>query len=140
MSGRISQDDFDSLLTRHGYKNMDIDIEKLIRRDEALYKTILEMQTKYANPKLSFSGFFDNMDIGTGKSEPDRPRYDIFSNTIHLHQLDANILQFKNMNQENQFRAERMMGLKSYAQETWKRRLLNNLLTEDAHAPQLEEK
>jgi len=108
MSGKISQKNFNELLMRHGYINSTVNIEKLIKPDEALYKTILEIQTKYTNPKISFSGFFDNINIETGKSEPERPRHNMFTNTMKLHQLDAKILQFKTMTQADKFRTEHM--------------------------------
>ena len=106
MSGKISQKDFNALLARHGYTNNTINIEKLIKPNEALYKTILEMQTKYTNPKISFSGSFYN--IETGKDEPERSRHNMFTNTMKLHQLDAKILQFKTMTQADKFRTEHM--------------------------------
>lgn len=141
MSGKISQQDFNALLARHGYKNTTINIEKLIKPDEALYKTILEIQTKYTNPTISFSGSFYN--IETGKDEPERPRHNMFTNAMQLHQLDAKILQFKTMNQEDKFRTEHMFWLKSflksYAQETRQRYLLNNRKTETTHMREIKE-
>jgi len=135
MSGKISQQDFDSLLARHGYKNNGINIEKLIKPDEALYNTILEMQTKYTNPKLSFSGFFYNLE--ERKNEPERQRYNFITNTYYLHQLDARMLDFKNISQEDSLRAESMMGLTS--PDTRKEYLLNNRVTEECHAKQVAE-
>jgi hypothetical protein len=35
--------------------NDTVKIDELIQADEAMYKTILEIQTMYANPKISFS-------------------------------------------------------------------------------------
>jgi len=142
MSGKITQEDFDALLARHGYKNTNINIEKLIKPDEALFKTILEIQTKYTNPTISFSGSFYN--IETGKDEPERPRHNMFTNAMQLHQLDAKILQFKTMTQEDKFWTEHMFWLKSflksYAQETRQRYLLNNWKMETTHMKQIKEK
>ena len=142
MSGKITQEDFDALLARYGYKNTNINIEKLIKPDEALFKTILEIQTKYTNPTISFSGSFYN--IETGKDEPERPRHNMFTNAMQLHQLDAKILQFKTMTQEDKFWTEHMFWLKSflksYAQETRQRYLLNNWKMETTHMKQIKEK
>jgi hypothetical protein len=83
------------LLARHGYANDTLKIDTLIQPNEALYKTILEMQTKYGNPKISFSGDFKNFE--TGKNEPDRARFNPVTNAIGVHQLDNVLIRFHNI-------------------------------------------
>ena len=62
---------------------------------------------------------------------------------MKLHQLDAKILQFKTMTQADKFRTEHMFWLKSflksYAQETRQRYLLNNRKTETTHMREIKE-
>jgi len=96
MSGKISQEHFDALLARHGYTNDSLKVDTLISPDEALYNTILEMQTKYGNPKISFSGNFRNYE--TGENEPSRARFNPATNTIKAHQLDSVMIKFHNIN------------------------------------------
>jgi len=109
MSGKISQEHFDAMLARHGYINDTIKINTLIQPDEALYKTILEMQTKYTNPKISFKGSFRNYE--TWGNEPDRSRFNPVTNTIKSHQLDSVMIKFDNIKNKEDFRLMHIPGL-----------------------------
>ena len=89
MCGKLSQKEFDELLAMYGYKNH-YKIDTIIQPDEALYKTILEMQTKYTNPKISFAdNFKDNKIISHNERVAG---FDIFTNTIEPYQLDSTLL------------------------------------------------
>lgn len=89
MCGKLSQKEFDELLAIYGYKNP-YKIDTIIHPDEALYKTILEMQTKYTNPKISFAeNFKDNKIISHNERVAG---FNIFTNTIEPYQLDSTLL------------------------------------------------
>jgi len=138
MSWKISQHEFDSLLFRHGYTNDTIQINKLVQPDEAMYKTILEMQTKYANPKISFSWFFKNLE--TWENEPSRARFNPITNTIHSHQLDSVLIKFDDVKAKEKLSLDYVSGLNCFLSDTWQKYLLNNRIAELAHAKQLKEK
>ncbi len=138
MSWKISQNEFDWLLLRHGYMNDTVKIDELIQADEAMYKTILEIQTMYANPKISFSWFFKNLE--TWENEPNRARFNPFTNTIKSHQLDSVMIKFDNVYNKENFMVEHTNGLSWLWVDTWQKYLLNNRIAEIAHAKQLQER
>lgn len=138
MSWVISQQEFDTMLKRHWYENHTIKINTLIPPDEAMYKTILEMQTKYGNPKISFSWKFINFETWT--NEPKRARFDCLTNTIQSHQLDSVMIQFNNTKEIENFRLEHIPWLSGLNANTRQQYLINNWIAELAHARQLKEK
>ena len=138
MSGKISQEHFDAMLARHGYINDTIKIDTLIQADEALYKTILEMQTKYTNPKISFGWSFRNYE--TWENEPDRARFNSVTNTIKSHQLDSIMIKFDNINKIEKINREHTWSLQWFSPDTWQKYLLNNWIAEISHSKQLKER
>lgn len=138
MSGKITQDEFDNLLARHGHINDGTRINELIQPDEAMYKTILEMQTKYGNPKNSFWWFFIN--ILTWENEPTRSRINPVTNTINSHQLDSVLIKFDNIktSEEKNFRYND--GIEALNTDTRQKYLLNNWIAELSHIKQIQEK
>ncbi len=137
MSGMINQQEFDSMLARHGYVNDTIKINTLIHADEAMYKTILEMQTKYGNPKISFWGSFENLE--TGKNEPTRARFNFHTNTIKSHQLDSVMIKFDDIQKNESLWLDYGSGIWWLHGWTRQEYLLNNWIAEIAHAKQLKE-
>lgn len=138
MSGKISQEHFDALLARHGYTNDSLKVDTLISPDEALYNTILEMQTKYGNPKISFSGNFRNYE--TGENEPSRARFNPATNTIKAHQLDSVMIKFHNINKIEKLNRDHVWWFQWFNPDTRQQYLLNNRIAELAHAKQLQER
>lgn len=138
MGWTISQKEFDTMLARHGHKNDTIRVDSIIQADEALYKTILELQTKYANPKISFWWSFKNME--TGRDEVDRARFNPLINTIKSHQLDSVLIKFDNVKSREKFWLSAMPWFSWLSWNTWQKYLLNNRIAELAHAKQLKER
>lgn len=138
MSYWISERDFCELLSRHWQSTDSVDIKKLWNFDKAAYYTILEMQSKYGNPKITFGMSHKNYE--TWKNEADRARFDIFQNRIWIHQLDSMMLDFRDKLDlmkcaENEWLPWWWKGV-----DSWDRRLYNSWIAELAHARQLQEK
>jgi len=98
MSGTIDTKNFEELLDRYGYVDIQISSSVLREKDEALYHTLREMHTKYGNPKVSFSGDFRNYEhmiynffhpfkLDKRVEEYDRPRFNFLKNKIAIYGL-----------------------------------------------------
>lgn len=138
MSWTISQEEFDALLLRHGHKNDSIKINTLIQPDEVMYKTILEMQTKYGNPKILLWWSFRNLE--TWDNEPTRARFNPITNTIHAHQLDSVLINFDNLQDKENFYIDYVPWLWWLNYDSRQKYLINNWIAELAHTKQLIEK
>lgn len=136
ISGTITKDDYSGLMKKHtqidGMSGTGEGMDFTEFRDSTLCKAILHMQTKYGNPKISFSGDF--WDGESQKRQWGRPEFSHNDNTMHLWQLDSmalNIFAFSGSTEADIFFWTRHKG--------WQSILLNGRIWELVHARQLKE-
>ena len=70
IAGKITKEDFITLLAKHGQKidSNQVDLNDIFQYDPALYNTIIELQTKYGNPKITFGGDHYNLEQGENEA------------------------------------------------------------------------
>ena len=139
IAGKITKEDFITLLAKHGQKidSNQVDLNDIFQYDPALYNTIIELQTKYGNPKITFGG--DHYNLEQGENEPHRANINTFNNTINIHQLDSLMIKFKEHWTDADY-ASWTWSLWGFDFESRKSHMINNWIAELSHAKQLKER